>query len=194
MSLYQLMLLRRESSRILLSCGPAYDVIRQKIEALDFEPGTPDLFRNRPITETTPSYVPKGMSPSQVESYLRETVSQYIDLIEAALRLTELGRNAPLPAAPSMTAAPGSVRHAPSDDLPPKKADFSQYILAAGLTEKQRECFSLRSEHGLTIRAIARKLHLHHSTVEQHIRAATRKIQRLSLRQTGAKAQARGQA
>ncbi len=62
--------------------------------------------------------------------------------------------------------------------LPQKRVDLSNYLDPANLTERQRECISLSLEHSLPQSEIARRLGLHHSTVQEHIRAAARAIDR----------------
>jgi DNA-directed RNA polymerase specialized sigma24 family protein len=66
--------------------------------------------------------------------------------------------------------------------LPQKKTNLPE-ILAARLTERQRDCISLRLEYGLTIPKIAARLGLHHSTVQHHIRRAAVKIQQTRQRE-----------
>jgi RNA polymerase sigma factor (sigma-70 family) len=62
-------------------------------------------------------------------------------------------------------------------NLPRKKLDLSRYIVRAGnLTERQRECFSLRFERGLSISEIARKMGVHNKTVYEHIEQAKKKL------------------
>jgi DNA-binding CsgD family transcriptional regulator len=65
----------------------------------------------------------------------------------------------------------------PLKALPPKQHDLSGYTAMAGLTDRQRECFSLKFEHELTVMEIARRLDIDHSTVNQHIRMATIKLE-----------------
>src|ERR1039457_6937740 len=72
----------------------------------------------------------------------------------------EVNRGGGPPHTPQETAEPGKVcmRQASDSDgnakmkakLPPKKADFSIWTTAAGLTDQQQRCFSLVSEHGLS--------------------------------------------
>jgi len=57
---------------------------------------------------------------------------------------------------------------------------LSQYF--DGLTDKQRECVSLRFEYGLTVADIARRLNLHRKTVTEHLQAADSRM-----KQSGAK-------
>src|ERR1017187_10562322 len=60
--------------------------------------------------------------------------------------------------------------------LGPKKHDLSQYLDPVdALTDRQRECLSLRFEYGLRPAQIARRLGIHHTTVYEHI-AAGKKI------------------
>jgi len=49
-------------------------------------------------------------------------------------------------------------------------------VEAAGLTEKQRECFSLRSEYGLSQQAIANKLKLSRTAVRERLKAVFKKL------------------
>jgi len=64
-----------------------------------------------------------------------------------------------------------------------KQTDLSHFIdlteraRGSGLTEAQRECFSLRFEYGLKVTEIAERLGKHYSTVQQHISAAEIKIE-----------------
>jgi len=60
--------------------------------------------------------------------------------------------------------------------LGPKKHDLSQHLdRVDALTDRQRECLSLRLEYGLGPAEIARRLGIHHTTVYEHI-AAGKKI------------------
>jgi DNA-binding CsgD family transcriptional regulator len=60
--------------------------------------------------------------------------------------------------------------------LGPKKHDLSQHLDPVdALTDRQRECLSLRFEYGLRPAEIARRLGIHHTTVYEHI-AAGKKI------------------
>jgi DNA-binding CsgD family transcriptional regulator len=61
--------------------------------------------------------------------------------------------------------------------LPTKRQDLSGYFFGAGLTEQQRQCFSLRFEYGLRTTDIAKRMGIHHSTVQQHIQAAKVKVE-----------------
>lgn len=40
------------------------------------------------------------------------------------------------------------------NELPPKKMDLSNYFDQAGLTDRQRQCASLKHEYGLTVTAM----------------------------------------
>jgi predicted DNA binding protein len=62
-------------------------------------------------------------------------------------------------------------------ELPPKKTDLSKYFNQAGLTDRQRECASLRHEYALTVTAIAERLGLSRKTVDEHLVAAERRIE-----------------
>jgi DNA-binding CsgD family transcriptional regulator len=60
--------------------------------------------------------------------------------------------------------------------MPAKKSDMSNYFDAAKLTDKQRECISLRFEHEWPVAKIARRLSITRKTVDEHIAAAKKKI------------------
>lgn len=72
------------------------------------------------------------------------------------------------------------------EPLGSKKQDLSRYMDAANLTKPQRECFSLRFEHGLSLTEVARRLKKHRSTVQQHIRAAEIKMETQRAKQRAA--------
>jgi DNA-directed RNA polymerase specialized sigma24 family protein len=58
-----------------------------------------------------------------------------------------------------------------------KQADLSDYLDSARLTEKQRDCASLKWELGLKGTEMAKRLNLHYSIVQQHFSSAETKIQ-----------------
>ena len=65
------------------------------------------------------------------------------------------------------------------DRLTQKVNDLSKYIDGAKLTERQRDCFSLKYEYVLPEPQIAMRLGLkHHSTVQEHIALAKAKVDR----------------
>lgn len=63
------------------------------------------------------------------------------------------------------------------EKLPAKTADLSQYLEEAQLTDRQRECFSLKFEYGLRFSAIANRLGISRKTVDEHIAAARRRME-----------------
>jgi len=70
-----------------------------------------------------------------------------------------------------------SGRHIkPKLKLPTKRRDLSVYLDPARLTERQRDCISLKLEYGLTTTAIAQHLGISRKTVDEHIEAAKRNI------------------
>ncbi|MCU1256765.1 MAG: hypothetical protein JWM83_3064 [Candidatus Angelobacter sp.] len=86
-----------------------------------------------------------------------------------------------LPSRPQSTGNLADVKdlNAPNDDpdeLPAKQIDLSRYMDQAQLTDRQRECLSLKVEYGLPVIAIAERLHIHRKTVDEHIEAANRRI------------------
>ncbi|MBZ5532787.1 MAG: LuxR C-terminal-related transcriptional regulator [Acidobacteriia bacterium] len=71
---------------------------------------------------------------------------------------------------------PGGVPRK-KEKLPAKTADLSQYLDEAQLTDRQRECFSLKFEYGLRFSAIAHRLGISRKTVDEHIAAARRRME-----------------
>jgi len=70
--------------------------------------------------------------------------------------------------------------------LPPIKLHLSRYYVLADLTELQRECHSLRYERGLKLTDVARRMGLHHSTVQEHIKEADSRLAKLKPKQLSA--------
>jgi len=62
------------------------------------------------------------------------------------------------------------------EKLPAKKQDLSSYLDRANLTDKQRDCFSLKFEYELTTTEIASRLGCSRANVDEHIAAAGRKL------------------
>ena len=98
--------------------------------------------------------------------------------LEAAVervRNEELAAAGAIPAEPVSTEK-GKAKARPKgfDGLGPKKANLSRYM--DGLTEKQREVFSLKYEYSLPVTEIASRLGIDRSTVYEHIEAADKKI------------------
>jgi len=60
--------------------------------------------------------------------------------------------------------------------IPPKKQGLSQYFDPARLTGRQREVLSLHLEHEMKPHQIAQHLGLHHSTIQEHIRAGKARL------------------
>lgn len=91
-----------------------------------------------------------------------------------------LWSNAQQAPAPEPDAAEGTST-APSkppavEKLSAKKQDLSNYFDDAKLTERQRECISLRLEYGLSITKIAQRLRIDRKTVRTHVDAASVKM------------------
>jgi DNA-binding CsgD family transcriptional regulator len=75
-----------------------------------------------------------------------------------------------------------SVSHSPESNTSRKATerkilDLSRYLDVAGLTAKQYECASLKWEYGLSTLAIAKRLNRTRKTIDDHLRAAQRKVQ-----------------
>ena len=64
-----------------------------------------------------------------------------------------------------------------------KIRDLSNFTDAAGLTERQQECFSLRLECDWTVTEIARHLAKDPATIREHISAATKKVEQFRVKQ-----------
>ena len=75
--------------------------------------------------------------------------------------------------------------------IPPKKQDLSKHFDSASLTGRQREVLSLHFEHGMNTHQVAQHLRLHHSTIQEHIRAGTARIDRAAKREKRNKPAAR---
>ena len=93
----------------------------------------------------------------------------------------------PLSSRPSSTGDVTEMKdlNAPNDDpdkLPAKQTDLSRYMDQAQLTDRQRECLSLKLEYGLPVTAIAERLHIHRKTVDEHIDAANKRIELAKIR------------
>lgn len=53
------------------------------------------------------------------------------------------------------------------------------------MTERQRECMSLKFEYELTVSEIAERLDLNRTTVDEHIVAAERKLRMAKIKDKG---------
>lgn len=84
------------------------------------------------------------------------------------------------PANIGTAAQPSAVGGTPRgfQGLSQKGMDLSQYFDTADLTKRQRECASMKFEYGLGDTEIARRLSLHHSTVQEAVRAVRTRLQR----------------
>lgn len=88
------------------------------------------------------------------------------DAKPAAVPVTEEG----------MIASQGRPAQPNRTKLAAKTTDLSKYLEGAGLTDRQRECFSLKFEYELTVSEIASRLGISRKTVDEHIAAAQRRI------------------
>lgn len=67
------------------------------------------------------------------------------------------------------------------EKLPRKQLSLSKLFsraerLGICLTRRQRDCFSLTLEYGLSVSEVARRLEIHRKTVYGHLKAASRKL------------------
>jgi DNA-binding CsgD family transcriptional regulator len=95
---------------------------------------------------------------------------------EATLKLTPHLQASRFVSARGRSDAGGKRRGLGMSSLPRRKRDFSRYLDATDMTEKQRNCASLRWEYELTTSEIARRFEIDRATVRQHIALAQRKI------------------
>src|ERR1035438_9347393 len=65
-----------------------------------------------------------------------------------------------------------------SPSLPPKSTDLSRYFDSAQLSDRQKECLSLKFEYGLSAYAIAKRLRLHTSTVDESLASGGKRLER----------------
>lgn len=80
----------------------------------------------------------------------------------------------PASASAEVTAAATSPKG--FDGLGEKNRDWSEYFDSAALTERQRECASMRWEYDLSVAEIARRLGRDRKTVQERLAAANRKM------------------
>ncbi len=66
--------------------------------------------------------------------------------------------------------------------LSQKRQDLSHYFDKANLTDRQRDCASLKWEYGLSDRKIAGRLDIAHSVVQEHLKAAKTRMDRTTIR------------
>jgi DNA-binding CsgD family transcriptional regulator len=78
-----------------------------------------------------------------------------------------------------------------SKELPEKQTDLSNYFDQAQLTDRQRECVSLKLEYGMTVTDIADRLGITRKTVDEHVEAAERKIEIARARERASKQKSR---
>jgi DNA-binding CsgD family transcriptional regulator len=125
--------------------------------------------------QTKPPY-----SPTLVEKGRTESADSH-DTEEASIH----GISVPISNSDSLLSSspesmPGNQARRPQPDkskLPAKTTDLSKYLEGAELTERQRECFSLKFEYGLRVSEIVIRLGLSRKTVDEHIAAAKRRIE-----------------
>lgn len=87
-------------------------------------------------------------------------------------------KSSPIPSCESSTDG-SQPQSSPPDKakLPAKKTNLSEYMDGAGLTDRQRECFSLKFEYGLRVSEIVSRLRISRKTIDEHIAAAQRRIE-----------------
>lgn len=87
---------------------------------------------------------------------------------------------------PTKVPAAAGASESPLLKLPPMKQDLSKYLDNSGLTDRQRECLSLRYEYGLNKSKIAKRLGLHHETVREYLSRGEVKMNRQGWKRKGA--------
>jgi DNA-binding CsgD family transcriptional regulator len=114
-------------------------------------------------------------------SWLGDGQSTLLDKVSAVLseyaasRPPTQGDQAPILIAASERNEPKAAQQQPFEGLPAKKQDLGRYF--HGLTDRQHDCASLKWEHGLSDLDIARRLGLHHSTIQEHLEAARKRME-----------------
>jgi DNA-binding CsgD family transcriptional regulator len=104
---------------------------------------------------------------------LRQRLSQASDRVTGVSREQKLGAETPLDSATSADRQPKGFR-----GLGQKQSNLSRYFDAVELTQRQRECASLKLEYGLSDRQIAARLGLHHKTVQESFASAKKRLER----------------
>ena len=72
-----------------------------------------------------------------------------------------------------------------------KVLDFSDAMLAAKLTDKQYDCFSLVKEYQRPMSEVEQRMGITRKTIHEHIAAAENAIRKLSFKEYRAKAAAK---
>lgn len=99
--------------------------------------------------------------------------------LEIAMWLSNMPARAMTPAAAPAQATAAAASPRGFDELDKKnKHDYSNYFDNAALTARQRDCASMRFEYLLPVSEIARRLGLDRKTVQEHITAARRRLDR----------------
>jgi len=89
-----------------------------------------------------------------------------------ALAMAGLLLYAPAHATPSAVAPKGF------DGLGKKKTNMSEYFDSAALTDRQRDCLSMKWEYELSVTETARRLDITRKTVDEHIAAGKMRMDR----------------
>lgn len=105
---------------------------------------------------------------AEIEQYFRKASDRAVG--EASIEMAKTGRLSPHPV-PTADAPKGF------DGLGKKKHDYSEFFDTARLTNAQRDCASMKWEYGLEeVTKIAKRLRVHHSTVQEHLAAVAKKL------------------
>jgi hypothetical protein len=123
--------------------------------------------QSRPTVQRSPNGSARRKAFLGIDSRERQTAKE---LSEIKKQIQELK---------TLSAAQREVR---LKKLPRKTLQMTKYyklIDHAGLTDVQRECFLLKLERHMSVAEIARHKDKHHSTIQEHLRRASERIERL---------------
>ena len=103
-----------------------------------------------------------------------------LKLIEAKQRIEQrIRESASLGPAHHVTAPSSKATHTKGlKELGSKRQDLSEYLESPKLTDRQRNCMSLRFEYDLSIKQISQRLGIHRKTVDEHLKAAESALSR----------------
>jgi hypothetical protein len=113
---------------------------------------------------------------------------------EEQCRDPEQSEQVPAPAQTQPASAVNPVTYrTPYEGLKPamKVVDFSNFMVAAKLTDKQFDCYSLVKEYKRPMNEVEQRMGITRKTIHEHIEAAEKAMRRLGLRESRSKAAAK---
>lgn len=178
-AIIDLLVQHEQRKQQLIGAPQDQDAIRAPSEQQTGEfPPTPQLTSKEfvepagPLAKEVASQTIIGSEP--VAGPIPDSMKQMPNLIDSTHQLA--------PAQPGFSASSGRDM---KPKLPPKQQDLSNYFDRVPLTERQRECLSLRIEYALTVTQIADRLGITRKVVDEHIEAAKRKLENARVNDKG---------